>query len=66
MTTVTTASNNTTLGCPCRCGETHTGEYALEQYRHHECLHGQWVHVGQGQIICEACGACQMIRELDR
>lgn len=24
---------------PCRCGETHTGDYAAYDYGHHNCFH---------------------------
>lgn len=43
---------------PCRCGDTHDGDYALYDWMHHNCFHDQgWWHLGSGQLICVDCGA---------
>ena len=46
---------------PCRCGKTHRGDWAQEDFAHHNCLHedslmglpvnAQWI-----QAICTLCG----------
>ena len=46
---------------PCRCGETHSGQYAYEEWLHHNCYHdGEWVIFPLGkdmhQLICISCG----------
>ena len=46
---------------PCRCGETHRGEYALHDYMHHNCLHDAPLvdigsDIGISQLICPVCG----------
>ena len=42
---------------PCRCGETHTGNYACEDYLQHECLHQtDLVDIGHGMFLCPDCG----------
>jgi len=42
---------------PCRCGKTHTGHYACEDYLHHECLHEtELVDMGHRMVICMDCG----------
>lgn len=41
---------------PCWCGETHRGEWAAEDWRHHNCDHRIIVDLGNEQGICEACG----------
>lgn len=41
----------------CRCGTYHFGDYAEEEYRHHECFHrATLLHIGDGHLICEDCG----------
>ena len=70
MDTTTTANNmvlaieNGKVVYPCRCGVTHTGDYALEDYLHHECLHEEpLIHIatdatsGTIQMCCPVCGA---------
>ena len=42
---------------PCRCGETHVGEWAIFQFGHHNCLHGEWLLIPPSQLVCRACGA---------
>ena len=42
---------------PCRCGETHRGEYAAEDYAHHNCFHGPLMVRLDNQAICVLCGA---------
>ena len=42
---------------PCRCGETHTGEGAVHDYLHHECLHDcELLDIGLGTVMCSECG----------
>ena len=56
---------------PCRCGLTHRGNYALEDYMHHDCLHEtdlldmnrlggvpeqDWPH-----LICRECGKTWLV-----
>lgn len=47
---------------PCRCGETHQGEWAMYVYYHHNCLHEEdlvslgTVVPGEIQAICPSCG----------
>lgn len=42
---------------PCRCGQTHTGDYALYDYMHHMCFHDAplW-DLGDGHFCCADCG----------
>jgi len=47
---------------PCRCGETHRGEYAHWDWVHHECLHSGRLWAleeieGIKQFLCADCGA---------
>lgn len=48
---------------PCRCGVTHSGDYAIETFNHHNCFHGPFWKMdktpspdGTEQIICSGCG----------
>jgi hypothetical protein len=48
---------------PCRCGVTHTGDYALYDWLHHNCFHDQPLinishdeHGIDGYYMCPACG----------
>ncbi len=45
---------------PCYCGAIHEGEYAAEDFAHHNCLHeAEWMAWTVGkelQIICPLCG----------
>ena len=46
---------------PCRCGEVHQGDYAAEDYNHHNCLHetdlwGEPIDEHTLQAICPECG----------
>lgn len=48
---------------PCRCGKTHRGEYAFEDWNHHTCFHGHFwafqLNDGDGTLylFCSDCGA---------
>ncbi len=45
---------------PCPCGETHRGPYALYDYGHHTCRHGDeiWDLSEDGiGLLCSQCGA---------
>ena len=43
---------------PCRCGAIHRGDYAEEDYNHHNCLHdGDMWGIGKYQVVCSQCGA---------
>ena len=43
---------------PCRCGETHRGQYAAEDWAHHNCFHDDelLVDAGDDQAMCSLCG----------
>ncbi len=46
---------------PCHCGTIHEGDYAAEDWAHHNCLHEhEWMALPAGknrvQIICPDCG----------
>ena len=48
---------------PCRCGEIHRGDYACEQWNHHECFHrSPLVDISapdlplRSYLICMDCG----------
>lgn len=46
---------------PCRCGETHKGDYALYGWAHHNCFHNDPLHEIDpenvpGYLMCPACG----------
>ena len=43
---------------PCRCGQEHSGDYAFEDWSHHNCFHKEpLVVLGRGQAVCGLCGA---------
>ena len=42
---------------PCICGKTHRGQYAVNEYRYHNCLHEtDLLVIGNSQAICPDCG----------
>lgn len=46
---------------PCRCGETHRGNYAIYDHGHHNCFHSMpLVDIGRpavvGYLMCPQCG----------
>ncbi len=46
---------------PCRCGETHRGDYALYDWGHHNCLHEGRLFLSEqvlegALVICMECG----------
>lgn len=47
---------------PCRCGETHSGQYAEYDYGHHNCLHDATLlfvdsdDPAEGDVMCPQCG----------
>ncbi len=47
---------------PCRCGETHRGDYAAYDYGHHNCFHDAGLlpmdplRGVEPQVICVECG----------
>lgn len=43
---------------PCRCGVTHKGDYAFEDWNHHNCFHHGplWVEEGEDEAMCSQCG----------
>lgn len=41
---------------PCRCGEIHRGDYAIEDCNHHECFHREPLIKIEEQLICPVCG----------
>ena len=51
---------------PCRCGQVHRGDYAAEDYNHHNCLHeatliGLPAGKNKIQAICPDCGMSWMV-----
>jgi len=53
---------------PCRCGETHRGQYAAEERRHHNCFHSEHIIIlgpaaapDEYQGCCITCGATFII-----
>ena len=42
---------------PCRCGKTHRGDYAFEDWNHHTCFHGPMWLIEDDQVVCSQCGA---------
>lgn len=64
MTAIQTGASNTTIHVedgervyPCLCGETHRGDYAIYDYGHHTCRHGDelWP-MDDGEVLCSQCG----------
>lgn len=52
---------------PCRCGETHTGDYAAHDWAHHNCLHEatlEPVEPDVGYYMCPECGATFWLRDV--
>ena len=56
---------------PCRCGETHSGQYAAEDFAHHNCAHDATLvclsdqsalDVGDYDVMCPMCGAMWNVR----
>lgn len=48
---------------PCRCGETHRGDYAAYDYGHHNCLHDcALLWLADRAVICPLCGASWYVR----
>lgn len=42
---------------PCRCGETHRGDYALYTFGHHNCFHdAPLMPLDFGELVCVDCG----------
>lgn len=45
---------------PCRCGQTHRGNYALKDWLHHNCFHDgplwELLPDDSGHFICSECG----------
>ena len=51
---------------PCRCGKEHRGEYACEDYLHHECLHeSNLVDIEYGLVLCPDCGNTWHLESLE-
>jgi len=41
----------------CRCGETHRGDYAAEDWNHHNCFHEDSLSkIADDQCMCIDCG----------
>jgi hypothetical protein len=56
---------------PCRCGETHTGDYAVYDHGHHNCFHdAALVDIGkpevEGYLMCPQCGKTFWTEEGER
>ena len=66
MVEVKTDSNSFTIHLegdkqvwPCRCGETHRGDYGFYDWSHHTCFHRDvmWMDIpNAGQVMCSECG----------
>jgi hypothetical protein len=42
---------------PCRCGETHRGDYGHYDWAHHNCFHASGLHeLLPGYLMCPDCG----------
>lgn len=43
---------------PCRCGQTHGGDYAFEDWAHHNCFHEAPLNplAETGDLLCPECG----------
>ena len=46
---------------PCRCGQTHSGDYGVYDWGHHNCFHNSPLHEIDpenvpGYLMCPACG----------
>lgn len=45
---------------PCRCGATHTGDYAMYDWGHHNCYHTEfplvWLDREDNYLMCMSCG----------
>jgi predicted RNA-binding Zn-ribbon protein involved in translation (DUF1610 family) len=44
---------------PCRCGETHAGDYGFYDWAHHNCFHDERliaIDASDGYYMCPACG----------
>ena len=75
MNTTGTSATSSTLvygkpAYPCRCGETHTGPYAIQDYTHHNCLHDgplvyylREVEPESNDVMCPACGKTWQVEE---
>lgn len=53
---------------PCRCGVTHVGDYAPEDFNHHNCLHpGPLIMFADLSdiIMCDECGEIWNIKMLN-
>lgn len=53
---------------PCRCGQTHTGDYAAYDYAHHNCFHSAWMELDTDLprvLICLDCGQTSALVEPD-
>lgn len=52
---------------PCRCGETHRGDYGLYDYGHHECLHAtDLLLIGDQQALCPDCGRSWGLEDIEK
>ena len=52
---------------PCRCGETHKGDYGFDDYMHHNCFHDEpLVCLGISYWICPVCGRTWTTQEEGR
>ncbi len=48
---------------PCRCGETHRGDYALYDMMHHECFHDcALIWLADRAVMCPQCGASWYVK----
>lgn len=41
---------------PCRCGETHRGDYAIYEFGHHNCFHEAPLYHNEDGYVCPECG----------
>ena len=68
MTTIKTETESYTITLedgkevyPCRCGDTHRGDYAIYDYGHHNCFHDAPLvdigsDIGFPDVMCRLCG----------
>ena len=54
---------------PCRCGKTHRGDYAFEDWNHHNCFHGPilvFLDIPGGEMaVCGECGASWQVKVIE-
>ena len=55
------AIGNNLTEFPCRCGETHKGDYGIYDYGHHMCFHDKYPLTWLEKPISAMCIQCGMV-----